>query len=82
MTLPDPKNDDLEDFQEKMHAAIKVASPTEISEAVADAAQFIEDLFDKVPSHIFGYNNETHTHINNATAIMCRGVNELVDRRA
>lgn len=83
MDIPDVKNDDLEAFQEQMHAAIKAASANEISEAVADAAQFIEDLFDKVPSAVFGYENQhTHTHLNNATAIICRGVNELVDRRA
>lgn len=82
MAIPDPKNDDLDAFQEQMHDAIKVASPTEISDAVVEAAQFIEDLFDKVPSTVFGYENETHTHLNNATAIICRGVNELANRRA
>jgi hypothetical protein len=81
VNIPHPKNDDLDAFQDQMHDAIKAASPTEISNAVVEAAQFIEDLFDKVPSSMFP-DAESYTHLNNATATICRGVNELADRRA
>lgn len=83
MSIPHPRNDDLDAFQDQMHDSVKTASAADISDAVVEAAQFIEDLFDQVPSSVFGgYEGDSHTHLNNATATICFGVNELVNRRA
>lgn len=82
MKFPDIAMDDSSAFDSLSEVALHHSTNDEISDAVARAARFLEEVIVEVPRPSWARTGDVPTHAGNATALMCAAVRELIKRQA